>query len=203
MNCNECNSDMVETVGSFLFNSKIIGRTAVPNIRYKECPLCSDTIISLNESKKVTIFVKNKEKEAIEKQPFDHFISMGEATEMLGYSKQAFSKNPKIRRGLIMFGEIDGRKYYLKKSVLLFKEKNNGLYPLPGYTKTLSIAQAISNSEIKIIRAENFIGHPTEVTSLSTYSDSANEYINQIKIPGQEAGIMQIPPLYHMSGTIQ
>jgi len=131
MNCNECGGELTHIDGLYVFNSKIIGETTVPDIKYQKCSRCDESIISLAESKKVTSYIKQKEQETIKIQPFDLFVSASEAAEMLGYTKQAFSKNPRIKRGLIMFGIKDGRKYYLRDSVKQFKKKKNGLYRLP------------------------------------------------------------------------
>ena len=75
-------------------------------------------------------FVQNREQEAIDNLPFSEFIALNEAAEILGYTKQAFSKNPRIRRGMILSGTKGGRKYYVRKSVELFKVKKSGKYRL-------------------------------------------------------------------------
>lgn len=141
MECLECGGNVLHKFGSYKFNSRILGEIVIPNIRYEECNQCGDKYVKSKESNKIISIVKQKEKEAIERLPFDQFISMSEAAELLGCTKQAFSKNPRIRRGLIMHGIIDGRKYYLKKSVLLFKETNNGLFLLPGVSETYTISE--------------------------------------------------------------
>jgi hypothetical protein len=45
---------------------------------------------------------------------------------LLGITKRAFNKNPRIVRGFILSVEKDGKKYYLKKSVEQFKLSNDG-----------------------------------------------------------------------------
>ncbi|NQU64745.1 MAG: hypothetical protein HQ517_10770 [SAR324 cluster bacterium] len=141
---------MVEVSGNYSFNSRILGRVDVPGINFKSCNQCGESVISLDESKKVTSYVKQMEQKAIERLPFDQFITMGEAADILGYTKQAFSKNPRIKRGLIMSGKKDRRKYYLRKSVSLYKEKNNGIFPMPGIVEVYdTVKNIVSSTEIR------------------------------------------------------
>ena len=49
--------------------------------------------------------------------PIGNFIATNEAASILGVTKQAFSKNPKIKRGLIYCKKMGARKFFLKKSV--------------------------------------------------------------------------------------
>lgn len=141
MECIECGGKIEKKVGDFFFESKIIGKVLVPKIAHKKCRNCDEVLISLDESKKVTDYVKQKEQEAINKLPFEDFITLGDAAKILDISKQAFSKNPRIRRGLILFAEIGGRKCFLKASVLKYKQTKNGILELPLYTKAFRTAQ--------------------------------------------------------------
>jgi hypothetical protein len=103
------------------FNSKAIGKLSVPGIEQFKCTKCGNTLVSLNETDKILDFVNRKEQEAINRLPIGDFLSMNEAAGILGVSKQAFNKNPRIKRGFIYFIKKDGRKYYYKKSVEEFK----------------------------------------------------------------------------------
>jgi hypothetical protein len=118
--CDVCSSEIVKQVGRFAFKSKLLGEIFVPNVEKYICFNCGKTLISLEESSKIAKYVQQKEQEAIESMPISAFISMNEAAEILGVSKQAFSKNPRIKRGLICSAKTGGKTYYLKSSVIEF-----------------------------------------------------------------------------------
>jgi hypothetical protein len=100
----------------------MLGEVSILGIKYEICMSCADITLSYEEGQKANRRLKAKEKEALECLPFKSFITMNEAAEILETSKQAFNKNSRIKRGFIYFVEMDGRKYYLKDSVLQFKE---------------------------------------------------------------------------------
>lgn len=122
MKCALCNGTVKIIHEQFEFESKIAGKIIVPNVEYEECATCHDRIISTNEYDKIVDFVRKKEKYLINQQPISAFISAQEAAKILGMSKQAFSKNSRIKRGFIISTKIDNRSYYLKKSVHKYLE---------------------------------------------------------------------------------
>jgi hypothetical protein len=133
MNCALCNGRLIKKSGSVQFKSRAVGKVLVPNLEFLECEKCKEKIFSLKESDKAIDFIAKKEREAIYTLPIKDFITAKEASKILGITKQAFSKHPKIKRGLIYFVKIGDRKFYNRKSVELFKEKGNGKYLLPQY----------------------------------------------------------------------
>ena len=133
MKCALCNGRLIKKLGPIEFNSKTIGRILVPNLKFLECNNCGDKIFTPKESDKAIDFIAEKERDAITALPIRDFITANEAAKILGITKQAFSKHPKIKRGLIYFVKIGNRKYYNRKSIELFKEKSNGKYLLPKY----------------------------------------------------------------------
>lgn len=135
MKCAVCNIELYAKTGEFEFKSRSLGKVLVPNITYFECDACGDKILSPKESDKLIDYVEKEENKAISKLPVSDFISANEAARILGITKQAFSKHPKIKRGLIYSVKIDDRKLYNRKSVEIFKEKGNGKYFLPKHEK--------------------------------------------------------------------
>ena len=130
MNCALCNGNIVKKNSFLLFKSKTLGDVTIPSIDFEECEFCRDILLSPESSKKALSYVRQKEQDAINKMPIDDFITAAEAVDILGITKQAFSKNPKIKRGLIYSVKKGRSKFFLKKSVKLFKEKNNGKFLL-------------------------------------------------------------------------
>lgn len=131
MRCSICNGKIIKKNETVTFHSKTIGEVFIPNIRHKACLTCRDILISPTESKKIIAYVKEKEQFAVGKLPISDFVSLNDAAEILGVTKQAFSKNPRIRAGLIYSVSIGGRRYYNRKSVEQFKETGNGRYLIP------------------------------------------------------------------------
>jgi predicted DNA-binding protein (UPF0251 family) len=121
MRCDLCNGTRCKITGSIPFRSKPLGEITVPSIEYYRCRNCGDISIDNNEAIKINNYIQLKENEAISSLPIKDFISQKEACEMLGVSKQAFSKNSRIKRGFIYSVTKDGRKYYYKHSVEEFK----------------------------------------------------------------------------------
>ena len=130
MDCAICNNKLTETKGVYTFHSKIIGKINIPNIKIFKCLNCDERLLFDTESEKVLNYVENKEQEAIGSLPIGEFITTNQAAEILGISKQAFSKDPKIKRGFILSHEIGGKKLFLRKSVELFKKKKNGIFQI-------------------------------------------------------------------------
>jgi len=136
MKCIECGGKVKKIKSDLPFESAIIGEVIVPNIEQEKCSKCGDVTVLLDDSDQITDYMDALEQEAINRLPIKDFITSKEAFSILGMTKQGFSQNPRIRRGLIMSHSKGGRKYYLKKSVLLFKEKRNGLFLIPSYIES-------------------------------------------------------------------
>ena len=123
MNCALCNNKLTAKFGAIDFHTQSLGRISVPNLNYLECEYCGEKLLSSTAGNKAAEYIAKQEQERINKLPIGEFITANESAEILGITKQAFSKNPKIRRGFIYASQIGDRKYYHKESVKLFKEK--------------------------------------------------------------------------------
>ena len=130
MKCGLCNNELTLKRGDVEFDSRSLGLIFVPDLKFYECETCGDKLLSPTESDKAIEYIANRENQLIKKLPIEEFITATEAAEILEISKQAFSKNHKIKRGLIYSTKIGDRKYYLEQSVRLFKEKKNGKFQL-------------------------------------------------------------------------
>ncbi|WP_027360575.1 hypothetical protein [Desulforegula conservatrix] len=121
MLCDLCNGNRSIVIGGLSFKSRPLGTIYVPSIRYSKCRDCGDVSIDFEETKKINAYIQKKESEAIYSLPIGEFISSNEASIILGKTKQALSKDSRIKRGFIYYVVIDGRKLYHKKSVEEFK----------------------------------------------------------------------------------
>jgi len=126
-----CKNIFTDKKGKVEFKSRSLGKVMVPDLRFLECDNCGARLISPEEGDKATDFIEKEEQKVINNLPIGEFVSTKEAAAILEITKQAFSKNQRIKRGLIYSTKISERKYYHRKSVELFKEKNNGKFPLP------------------------------------------------------------------------
>ena len=131
MKCGLCNNKLIFKRGDVEFDSRSLGRVLVPNLKFYECETCGDKLLSPKESDKAIDYIANRENQLIKKLPIGEFLTANEAAKILKITKQAFSKHPKIKRGLIYSINIGNRKYYHEKSVSLFKEIKNGKFQLP------------------------------------------------------------------------
>ena len=130
MKCGLCNNKLILKRGAVEFDSRSLGKVLVPHLKFYECETCGDKLLSPEESDKAFEYIANEENQLIKTFPIGEFITANEAAEILGITKQAFSKNHKIKRGLIYSTKIGDRKYYLEQSVRFFKKNKNGKFQL-------------------------------------------------------------------------
>ncbi|MGL1932199.1 MAG: helix-turn-helix domain-containing protein [Desulfotalea sp.] len=128
--CALCNGLIEELLDYYPFKTKHLGLVQVPNINYEKCSNCSDITVSIEQSEIIRKYAQEVERKIIASFPISDFISGAEAIELLGISKQAFSKNPKIKRGFIYSVKIGNRRFYHRKSVIRFNESKNGRFKL-------------------------------------------------------------------------
>lgn len=121
MNCDICDKKYDLITASTQFFSKALGNILVPNISRMRCSGCGKELFDSVQSKMIREYVAAKEQDAISSLPIRDFVSLNEAAQMLGVTKQAFSKNSRIQRGFIYSLSKDGRKFYLKPSIEEFK----------------------------------------------------------------------------------
>ncbi len=148
MNCALCNSQIIENKSIFVFKSIVLGEIVIPSITFDECSGCGDRILSKTESEFVIRYVRKKEMDAICKLPAGDLISADDAAMILGITKQAFSKNTKIKRGFIFSINVGKRALYFKSSVLKFKESGDGRIQLAtSWGKAISLVHAIKKTK--------------------------------------------------------
>jgi hypothetical protein len=131
MKCALCNGNLIRRTGSVEFKTRSLGTINVPNLQFLECDACDEKLLDRIESKKATDYIRNKEQQRINNLPIGEFLSAKEAATFFEITKQAFSKHPKIKGGLIYSCKIDNRKFYHKKSLEQFRETGNGKFQLP------------------------------------------------------------------------
>ncbi|MBT4288436.1 MAG: YgiT-type zinc finger protein [Deltaproteobacteria bacterium] len=126
MKCHECGGNYKTTQTNFRIKSKTVGNITVPNIKLEECKKCGNQLLDDVASLKVSEHVRSKETEALGRQPISDFIDAQETVKILEITKQALSKNPRIQRRFILARKLGKYNFYLKDSVLKYKESGDG-----------------------------------------------------------------------------
>lgn len=130
MKCYECGGTYLAKHGHLEMIDKYIGMYAVRDIDYYKCDNCGGMLFPPKSSQ----IIENKRIEIrdqlINTQPLDSFLSASETASLLGITRQALHKHRRIRRGFIYQTHLGGKIVYLKQSVLLFMETEDGRFPL-------------------------------------------------------------------------
>jgi hypothetical protein len=133
MRCYDCNEVYQLKSGSIKISSNIVGKFEVHNVSFYRCPKCRKFLYPEETVDRIEKEENNCKDELLRALPIGDFVLSTEAAKILNISRQAFHKHNRIRRGFIYSIHFCGKKVYHKKSVLLFKEKGDGRFPLSKY----------------------------------------------------------------------
>lgn len=142
MQCNECGCKMKEVTKSYRVESLLAGAVDLQAVKQWECNCeeCTSVFIDFATAKHVEECVLELEQELIDALPIGKFVTGNEAAEILGITKQAFSKNQRIRNGFIISKQMDGRLFYYLPSVNAFAgPQKDGRINLVLQTESLSL----------------------------------------------------------------
>ncbi len=106
-------------LGKVYFKSKI-----------QRCLNCKDYLISLDEYEKLKVYIDDLVSKKLSSFPIVDFISSEETCRLLDIKRNDLKKNQKIKRGYIFSYEIDGKRFFLRKSVEKFKKFGDGRFNL-------------------------------------------------------------------------
>jgi hypothetical protein len=122
MLCTECGCIMKEVTKSYHARSLLAGTVELFGVKQWECNCqeCTSVYIDFETAKRVEDCVLEKERALIDALPIGEFVTGIEAAEILGITKQGFSKNQRIRNGFIVSKRMDGRIFYYRPSVVAF-----------------------------------------------------------------------------------
>ncbi|MCG6930204.1 MAG: hypothetical protein LJE64_06565 [Desulfofustis sp.] len=137
MACPPCGTETVHKKVDYVCNNKILGDVLVPGVDVEVCPDCGDVMLPAEAQVAVTRYLAILEKKAITSLPSADLISAGQAAEILGITKQAFSKNPKIKKGFVYFTEVGTKKFFFRSSVELYKRTGDGRFALTSWKSSV------------------------------------------------------------------
>ena len=145
MNCASCNTETISQVLDYQCNNNILGDVLVPRVEVEQCPNCGALILSEEAERAVSHYLKTRVKEAIVSLPAEDLISAGQAAAILGVTKQAFSKNPKIKKGVVFFVYVGTKKFFFRSSVTLFKTVGDGRFPIKKWKSSMDSGRIASS----------------------------------------------------------
>ncbi|MEE4166519.1 MAG: hypothetical protein V2I35_11020, partial [Desulfocapsaceae bacterium] len=137
MNCSLCNSKTRHKKQDYVHTSNIIGEVLVPAIELTECRGCGHVKLSSEACDEVRNFVAEQEQKAITTLPANGLISAGQAAGILQVTKQAFSKNSKLKKGFVYSVMIGEKRAYFRSSVELFKKTGDGRFPITRWNPSI------------------------------------------------------------------
>lgn len=134
MKCYDCGGSMVEHRGNLELPSKMLGSFELINVTFYKCDQCGEIIIP-----EPTWLLADQQEEELVKGilrnlPLKEFVSTATAAEMLGMTRQALHKHRRIKKGFVYSINHEGKVFYHRESLSLFKETGDGrlrLKPLP------------------------------------------------------------------------
>ena len=168
--CVRCGKETTRKAEDYPCFSKVLGYILAPRVEIDVCLECGHRSLSPEAEQEVNSWLKIREQAAICSLSAEQLLSAGQAAEMLGVTKQAFSKSPKVKKGHIYFTTIGNKKVYFRSSVELFKETGDGRYQISKWYSSLgSKRTAMHESSTVKWHAEETIG-ASEYTWISSYS---------------------------------
>lgn len=129
MQCSVCNGIYQEKRG-IQVNDPYIGTIIIKDALYYECKQCNTKLYTLETSQAIEVERAQRLQERVSDYPIRDFINATQTALMLGITRQALSKNHRIKKGFIYQIRINREIFYLKQSVLQYKKTGDGRFPL-------------------------------------------------------------------------
>ena len=167
--CSRCGEKTIRKLENYLFFSRVLGHILAPSVEIDECVECGFKSLGSEAEREVCRWLKTHERMAIGSLSGDQLLSAGQAAEILGVTKQAFSKNPKVKKGHIYFTSVGNKKIYFRSSVELFKASGDGRFQITEWQSSLpSDRTAVRESGL-----DCWHSHEIRYESDSTWSTSS------------------------------
>ncbi|MFZ7134116.1 MAG: hypothetical protein ACOWWR_17365 [Eubacteriales bacterium] len=133
MNCCECSGMYKKKTGLIRITDPYIGVITITGIPYYQCDKCKNLLYTEQMSLVIDSKRAKRIEERLSEYPIKEYLGAAETASLLGISRQALHKNQRINHGFIYQIRFDGRKYYLKRSVIQYKNTGDGRFPLHCY----------------------------------------------------------------------
>jgi hypothetical protein len=130
MRCYECGGEYSERHGVLRRTDPIVGAYSAKLASYEKCSGCGNCLFSVKAARAIETARAKALDELLQKMPIEDFLTATEAADCLGISRQAIHKNKRISRGFVFHTSFGGKTVYLKASVILFRDSEDGRFPL-------------------------------------------------------------------------
>jgi hypothetical protein len=144
MLCTACGVDMKKTVRDYQIHDDIVGLIGVPKAELWECKECGHVLYPAATASRISAARRQEIEKFIMGRPIGSFVSARTAARMIGHTKQAFSKNQRIKNGFIYSVEVDKRRLYLRSSVRAFGKTGDGRHRLFAQTEEAQMYEPLS-----------------------------------------------------------
>jgi hypothetical protein len=131
--CENCGEDTLHEIDGYAAHSMLLGAIWLQQVQSLKCDDCEETFLDSKNWALVDQLVIQREDEAIGKIPINQFVSASKASEMLGITKQAFSKDQRIKNRFIIQCKIEGdekKVFYYIPSVTRYRQNRDGRFIL-------------------------------------------------------------------------
>lgn len=174
MQCTVCGAIIEKIVRDYQILDDVVGSFGIPHAELWECSECGHVLYPAETATRISVARKKRIDEFIRRHPIGNFVSAREAASMIGHSKQAFSKNQKIKNGFIYGTEVDKRKLFLCSSVFAFKETGDGRHSLSLQTQEVEvyIADRVGETQAESVLGEDY-SEGIEADRMSSLSTAA------------------------------
>lgn len=141
--CSECGAETTGKTADYICNNRTLGTVSIPLVAAEACRECGKTIPSAEGESQVSAYVKKHVGIAVNSLSTGELLSAGQVAEILGITKQAFSKNPKFKKGHIYFTSIGNKKAYFRSSVELFKTCGDGRFRITEWKSSVPLNKLV------------------------------------------------------------
>lgn len=180
MKCSMCHEGMIVKKG-LMVKSKVLGEVCLRAISAFYCPHCDETLIPSDESIKADQELRKLEGAAIGQLPIDNFITLNEAAALMEVSKQAFQKNPRVKRGFVYSVKKGRSDLYDKRSVELFKATRDGRYLIR--SDVTRVMRQVETQSSPKVNPRHIVGY--------YYSDTTRSVVGGEIYPKRVTGIFE------------
>ena len=165
MRCYECGVEYDEIRGLLRMKNPVLGPYEIDDVDYRECPECSEKLFPSATIKKIEAKENELSEGFLQKLPIADYVKATTAAEMIGISRQAIHKHPKIRRGFIFQIKHEGCWWYLKKSVEKYIATGDGRFSLYNFStaREISVRTIVGKSTAQAIADQPIAHYITEL----------------------------------------
>ena len=129
--CEKCGGEVREVTERLEFEDPYVGQIILDRATFLRCDKCGQALYPIETLRQIERAREILIRQAVTNFPERDFVTSSEAAAILGVTRQALSKNRRIRRGFIYrVTKSDDCVLYLKQSVERYKKIGDGRFPL-------------------------------------------------------------------------